>query len=141
MRTQFHIVAVEDGVADAETIARHLADAGLRCVVRQVKTEPDITSALPRHASEDSRAHRELLHRLARGIAHEINTPIQYISNSAHFLASAFNEIVSAIPGAGQPPDGTADLRLLLAEVPRTIERIIEGSQRVAAIVRAMQER
>jgi signal transduction histidine kinase len=84
----------------------------------------------------------EAVGRLAAGIAHEINTPIQYISDSVHFLGTAFSEILSAIPSAGQPADTNpaADLPFLLAEVPSAIERIVEGTQRVATIVRAMKE-
>jgi signal transduction histidine kinase len=182
MRAQLHIIAVEDGVTDAEIIERHLANAGLRCVVRQVKTERDITCALPGHASGDPRGDQELrlrlaaleetvrirteslteaiaqLHkqtrlrqeaeielglaqkpqavgRLAAGIAHEITTPIQHISDSALFLRSAFNEIVSGIPDTEQSSDGNpaADLRF-------AIEKIIEGSERVATIARAIKE-
>jgi signal transduction histidine kinase len=65
VRTQLHIVAVEDGAADADIIARHLSNAGLRCVVRQVKTGSDFTSAPQRHISEDSRDDWELRRRLA----------------------------------------------------------------------------
>jgi two-component system NtrC family sensor kinase len=65
MRTQLHIIAVEDGAADAEIIERHLANAGLQCVVRQVKTERDITGALPKRPSEDSRSDQDLSRRLA----------------------------------------------------------------------------
>jgi len=189
MSAQFHIIAVEHGAADAEIIEQHLANAGLQCVVRQVKTERDITCALRKPASEDSRGDQELrdrlaaleetlrirtesltaaiaqLHKqtrlrqeaeielglaqkleavggLAAGIADDINAPVQYIRDSAHFLGSAFNEIVAALPGDGQPADGNraADLRLLLAEVPSVIERMVEGSRQVATIVRAMQE-
>jgi two-component system NtrC family sensor kinase len=189
MRTQFHIIAVEHGATDADTIARHLADAGLQCVVRQVKTEPDSTSAPQRHKSEDSRRDRQLRHRLATleetvrirteslhealaqlrkqtrlrqeaeielglarkleavgrlvpGIAHEINTPIQHISDSVHFLGSAFGGILSVIPSAEQSPytNPAADLSFILAQARRAIERIAEGTQRVATIVRAMKE-
>jgi signal transduction histidine kinase len=180
MRAQFHIIAVEHGATDAENIERHLANAGLQCVVRQVKTERDITCALPKHTPEESRGDqglrdrvaaleetvrirteslteaiaqlREQTHlrqeaeielglaqkleavgRLAAGVAHEIDTPNQHISDSAHFLGSAFDEIVSA----GNP---AADLRFLLLQARRAIERIVEGSRRVATIVRAIEE-
>jgi two-component system, NtrC family, sensor kinase len=194
MKAQLHIIAVEDGAADAAIIERHLANAGVQCVVRQVKSGLDFTCAQRRPASEesrgdDSRGDQELrdrlaaleqavrirthslaeaitqLHkqtrlrqeaeielglaqkmeavgRLAAGIADDINAPIQYIRASAHFLGSAFNELVSAIPGDGQPRDGNraADLRLLLIEVPRVIERMVDGSRRAATIVGAMKE-
>jgi two-component system NtrC family sensor kinase len=180
MRAQFHIIAVEHGATDAENIERHLANAGLQCVVRQVKTEQDINGALPRHAPEDSRGDQALHDRvaaleetvrirteslteaidqlrkqthlrqeaeielglaqklasvggLAAGVAHEIDTSIRYISDSAHFLGSAFDEIVSA----GNP---SADLRFLLVQAHRAIDRIVEGGERAASIVRAIEE-
>jgi signal transduction histidine kinase len=84
----------------------------------------------------------EAVGRLAAGIAHEINTPIQYISDSAHFLGSACDQMLSVIASAEQPLDTNLDpdLPFLMEEVPHAIERIIEGTDRVAAIVRAMKE-
>jgi signal transduction histidine kinase len=84
----------------------------------------------------------EAVGRLASGIAHEINTPIQYITDSVHFLGTAFDELFTVIAaGEGaQQPDPAVDLRFLREEVPRAIERTIEGTERVATIVRAMKE-
>jgi two-component system, NtrC family, sensor kinase len=84
----------------------------------------------------------EAVGRLAAGIAHEINTPIQYISDSVHFLGSAFDDLLATRtgPGAMLDPDQETDLAFLREEVPRAIERTIEGTQRVAKIVRAMKE-
>jgi two-component system, NtrC family, sensor kinase len=80
--------------------------------------------------------------RLAAGIAHEINTPIQYISDSVHFLGSAFEEMLTVIANAERPQETipAGDLPFLLEEIPGAIDRIIEGTQRVATIVRAMKE-
>src|ERR1700730_1546322 len=84
----------------------------------------------------------EAVGRLAAGIAHEINAPIQYINDSAHLLGSAFEEMLTIIADAEQTEDTGAapDLLFVLEEVPHAIERIIEGAQRVAAIVRARKE-
>ncbi len=84
----------------------------------------------------------EAVGRLAAGIAHEINTPIQYITDSVNFLGSAFDELLALVAAekSAQPADPSTDIDFLRDEVPRAIERTIEGTERVATIVRAMKE-
>ena len=83
----------------------------------------------------------EAVGRLASGIAHEINTPIQYVSDSVQFLKSAFADLLDIVKTLDAARYATAtDLDFLRVEVPVSIERIMEGVQRVAAIVRAMKE-
>jgi two-component system NtrC family sensor kinase len=84
----------------------------------------------------------EAVGRLAAGIAHEINTPIQYISDSVYFLGSAFDDLLSAVAttDSAHHPNPGPDLAFLGEEIPRSIARIIEGAQRVATIVRAMKD-
>jgi PAS domain S-box-containing protein len=101
----------------------------------------------------------ESVGRLAAGIAHEINTPIQYVGDSVSFLQSAAADLRSLRIGyqhaiqrllAREPPQNVlpevekmaaaADLEFLDAEIPKAFERTLEGVERVAAIVRAMKE-
>lgn len=101
----------------------------------------------------------ESVGRLAAGIAHEINTPIQYVGDSVHFLRSAVGDLenlLGAYRGAfhsladGMPVpealeqlrqvEASSDLAFLSVEVPRAFERTLEGTGRVAGIVRAMKE-
>jgi signal transduction histidine kinase len=90
----------------------------------------------------------EAVGQLAAGIAHEINTPVQYVSDSVHFLRDAFNEVRGLLgryrdevgPVALAAEDAAADLPYLDVQVPRAFDRIFEGTDRVAAIVRAMKE-
>ena len=101
----------------------------------------------------------ESVGRLAAGIAHEINTPIQYVGDSVYFLRSAFEDLSKLFLGyreiamhyADAHGDEAAlthlrvletdcDYEFLSLEVPRAIERSLEGTQRVASIVRAMKE-
>jgi PAS domain S-box-containing protein len=101
----------------------------------------------------------ESVGRLAAGLAHEINTPIQYVGDSVHFLRTAFADLtglldayraglqkLAAAPGAETviasiaAASRAADIEFISAEVPRAIERTLDGAERVTAIVRAMKE-
>jgi two-component system, NtrC family, sensor kinase len=101
----------------------------------------------------------ESVGRLAAGIAHEINTPIQFIGDNAHFLQEGFATLaeLTGLYGAlreatesGQPTDrllgeireaeARADLSYLTSEIPRAIDQSLEGVARVARIVQAMKE-
>jgi PAS domain S-box-containing protein len=92
----------------------------------------------------------ESIGRLASGIAHEINTPIQYIGDSVLFLQSAQSDLdrlltayraASPIVLAGVAElEKTLDLEFLSQEIPKAFERTLQGIERVAAIVRAMKE-
>jgi signal transduction histidine kinase len=90
----------------------------------------------------------ESIGQLASGIAHEINTPIQYVGDNGKFLEQAFKELLAALDDPSLPRRGTefetgasdASLEYLRDEVPKAIEQLLEGVDRVARIVRAMKE-
>jgi signal transduction histidine kinase len=84
----------------------------------------------------------ESVGRLAAGIAHEINTPVQYISDSVHFLKIGFDDLLALVTALqeGTAPQPHIDLQFLRTEVPLSIERIVGGTERVATIVRAMKD-
>ena len=88
---------------------------------------------------------------LAAGIAHEINTPIQYIGDNVKFLEDAFRDLVSfadARHRPGPPESGSAIqqniddglFEYLREEVPQAIEQLLSGVDHVAGIVRAMKD-
>ena len=95
--------------------------------------------ASARSALDD--AHDELLRasnlesigQLAAGVAHEINTPIQYVGDNIAFLRGAFTDLIDAAAGS------SADLEFLRAEVPMALEQSATGVARVAEIVRALK--
>ena len=84
---------------------------------------------------------------LAAGVAHEINTPIQYIGDNGKFLEAAFRDLIrfsDALRRAG-PDAHPAELEegaldYLRAEVPKAASQLLEGVDQVARIVRAMKE-
>ena len=94
----------------------------------------------------------ESVGQLAAGIAHEINTPLQYISNSVHFVSDSFTdltELLAAIDSHLRDArehgeieanllervaelTEAADLEYLLDRVPAALSRSEEGLKRVS---------
>jgi PAS domain S-box-containing protein len=81
----------------------------------------------------------ESMGQLAAGIAHEINTPIQFIGDNVRFLGDACDEFVHALEGYVPAGSGSPDMAYLISEVPSAVRQTLEGVSRVATIVRAMK--
>ena len=82
----------------------------------------------------------ESIGRLAAGIAHEINTPSQFITDNIRFLREAFAQVSAALPGSNAAPPPADELAYLLGEIPRTCDQSLEGLGRIARIVRSLKE-
>ncbi|MGA3160279.1 MAG: PAS domain S-box protein [Terracidiphilus sp.] len=101
----------------------------------------------------------ESVGQLAAGIAHEINTPTQYIGDNVRFLKDAFVDVKNLIANYERllsaakdntlsretiqdvgTAVGRVDTGYLLDEIPKAINQTLEGVTRVATIVGAMKE-
>jgi PAS domain S-box-containing protein len=99
----------------------------------------------------------ESIGQLAAGIAHEINTPTQYIGDNIRFLRDSFAGIAKLIPeykrllsaakGGAVPAEliegieklqRDADIDYMMEEGPMAVQQSLEGVERVSEIVRAM---
>lgn len=100
----------------------------------------------------------EAIGQLAAGVAHEINSPVQYIGNNLQFLREAFQSILGLVgqyracvaatlrgEDAGAASAALAqrekecDIDYLNAEVPKAIEQSLTGVERVTKLVSAMR--
>ena len=118
----------------------------------------DITE---RRALESQLRHAQKLEgigQLAAGIAHEINTPTQFVTDnltflrdswkSTHELLERYREAVhnagealpTGVAAALQQAEKSCDLEFIATEAPRAIDQSLDGARRVAKIVRAMKE-
>jgi PAS domain S-box-containing protein len=96
---------------------------------------------------------------LAAGIAHEINTPIQFVNDSVSFLRDGLKDLLALVERSQQArrdlaqgeslekveeemsqAEEDADLAYLMENAPKAVERSLEGLDRVATIVRSMKE-
>ena len=102
----------------------------------------------------------ESVGQLAAGIAHEINTPIQFIGDNINFMKEAFRDILSltnllntfkndalskpamasVLLSQIKEKEAKIDLDFLMHEIPQAIEQSMDGLQRVTRIVMAMRE-
>jgi len=109
-----------------------------------VGTGFDITerkSAEERMASSDR---LESIGRLAAGVAHEINTPIQYLNDSVRFIREGVGELLAYVDklhaSMRQKPEENDDIEYLREELPPALSRVAEGLQRISEIVRSMKD-
>ncbi|WP_457674111.1 ATP-binding protein [Thiolapillus sp.] len=98
----------------------------------------------------------EAVGQLAAGIAHEINTPTQYVSDNTHFIREAFEDIIHLLgvyreyvldgesSGVSRADlvglEDEIDLEYLKKEVPAAIEQAQEGLQSISRIIGAMKQ-
>jgi PAS domain S-box-containing protein len=101
----------------------------------------------------------ESVGRLASGIAHEINTPIQFVGDNTRFLQDSFGGLQALLTQYQELRDAAdsgavsrellakvrdveeeSDCAYLLEEIPKALAQTLDGVTRVATIVRAMKE-
>ncbi len=101
----------------------------------------------------------ESVGKVTAGIAHEINTPVQFIGDSVTFLDGAFEDLNQllgrykelrnaaeagpvdpALIAALKAAEEAMDIEFLEQEIPKSIKRTLDGVSRVAEMTQAVKE-
>jgi len=141
---------------DAEILQHTFDFAGQSAVLVLVE---DITKRKQLELELRQSQKLESIGQLAAGIAHEINTPTQFVGDNVQFLQDAFKDLTVVLRQyknlftAAQ--DGTlsrevveqtantvcgGDTDYLLEEIPTAIQQTLEGLSRISTLVKAMKE-
>jgi two-component system, NtrC family, sensor kinase len=126
---------------------------GMRSTIQDI-TERKILENQLRQAQK-----LESIGQLAAGIAHEINTPTQYVGDNTRFLKDAFQDLIGLMDkydqlvSAGETNSITtnlikevreaadlADVEYLSREIPKAIQQSLEGIERITKIVQSMKD-
>lgn len=140
-----------------QTVKRPLfGDSGVEFIlgISTDLTERKILESQLRHAQK-----LESIGQLAAGIAHEINTPTQYVGDNTRFIRDAFadinnvlekyDELLNAVKKGKldtelilkvEEEKEISDLEYLTAELPKAIQQSLEGVSRIARIVQSMKD-
>ncbi len=128
-------------------------------IVNYVAVKRDVTQEIQMETQLRQAQKLEAVGSLAAGIAHEINTPIQFVGDNIRFMSDSFNDLVTLLDTTAELRETLrnrpefehcllqldtayekADITYLRDEIPRAITQTMDGVKRVASIVRAMKD-
>ncbi len=143
-----------NGEARVEDVAISAIRDDKGTISAYVLIKRDVTDRLRLEGQLSQARKLESIGQLAAGIAHEINTPAQFVGDNIRFLDGAFFDVAKALTHLMSLADADSpipvdeirrvldngDMTYLQGEIPKAISQSLEGIDRVTRIVQAMKD-
>ena len=156
------LTGLDDESVAVEALQKGAQDYLTKKEVNRNSLVRSLRYAIERRRAEERLAQSQKLEsigQLAAGIAHEINTPTQFVTDNTVFLQRVFAGLINALNSSqslldevksGTPNPETiqqtsdafrkAKLDYVVKQVPRALDQSLEGLGRVAKLVSAMKD-
>jgi PAS domain S-box-containing protein len=123
-------------------------------IVGAVLVSQDVTLRKQTQSELLANRHMALLGTLVAGVAHEINTPVQFVRDNIDFLREAMSDLlgvvdaVDAVPRSGDPDAlrslaaaiDNADLPYLRDNLPSALQVCLDGLNQISKIVHSLKD-
>ena len=149
----------KDGsICEADTTVTSIKDGNDK-IINYVAVKRDVTKELELERQLQQKSKLESIGTLAAGIAHEINTPVQYVRDNTKFLEDAledlkeldslYQSLITTAEDKQLFPEEVKkihdfseeiDIEFLSEESSKAVEGALEGLERISSIVQAMKE-
>ncbi len=122
-------------------IARLLTDAR-QAVLREMFERTEAQQRALEQVERELRQSQKLeaIGRLAAGVAHEINTPLQFVGDSVQFLTEGVDEVLALGTAHATTPEELDALGYLRANMPEALQLAKDGLGRVTTIVSSLRD-